>query len=131
VTHITEILACSKYRLAGMSTKQKISANGTYVFDADEIEQLDELSLTSVLSTIVDPNAQQNRDTESSDVVAAAGLGNTTINELLSGQLEPDDAPLSRSGLPAGPEPADEPGDLIDPDLLFPDVTMSKGGRGR
>jgi hypothetical protein len=114
-----------------MSTKQKISANGTYVFDPEEIEQLDESSMTSVLSTLVDPSAQESSETESPDIVAPARLGDTTINELLSGQLEPDDAPLSRSGLPAGPEPAEELGDLIDPELLFPDLTTSKGRKGR
>jgi hypothetical protein len=130
VTHVTEILASSKYRLAIMSAKQKISANGTYVFDPEEIEQLDELSLTSVLSTMVDP-AQEVPEAASPDVVAPARLGDTTINELLSDQLEPDDAPPAHLGLPVRPEPAEDPGDLIDPELLFPDLTTSKSGKGR
>jgi hypothetical protein len=115
----------------GTKQKQKISANGTYVFDAEEIEQLDELSLTSVLSAIADPNAQENPEAEPPDLVAPARLGDTTINELLSGQLEPDDAPSAQSDLPIRPEPAEEPGDLIDPELLFPDLTPSKSGKRR
>ncbi len=113
-----------------MGTKQKVSANGTYVFDPEEIEQLDELSLTSVLSTMVDP-AQEVPEAASPDVVAPARLGDTTINELLSDQLEPDDAPPAHLGLPVRPEPAEDPGDLIDPELLFPDLTTSKSGKGR
>jgi hypothetical protein len=115
-----------------MGTKQKISANGTYVFDPEEIEQLDELSLTSVLSAVVDGSPQEGPETEPPNLVAPASRGDTTINELLSGQLEPDDEPPSRSGLPVRPQPAEEaPGDLIDPELLFPDLTTSKGGKER
>ena len=117
-----------------MGTKQKVSANGTYVFDPGEIEQLDELSLTSVLSAVVDDASPQEapEPAESPDIVAPASLGGTTINELLSGQLEPDDEPPARSGLPIRPQPAEEtPGDLIDPDLLFPELTKSKGGKRR
>jgi len=116
-----------------MGTKQKVSANRTYVFDPEEIEQLDELSLTSVLSAVVDDaSPQEAPEPESPNTVAPASLGSTTINELLSGQLEPDDDPPARSGLPVRPQSAEEmPGDLIDPDLLFPGITKSNGGNRR
>jgi hypothetical protein len=114
-----------------MSTNQKISANGTYVFDPEEIEQLDELSLTSVLSAVVDASPQEPPETETRNVVAPTTRGDTTINELLGGQLEPDDAPAARSDLPVRPEPAEDFGDLIDPELLFPDLATSKAGKRR
>lgn len=115
-----------------MSTKQKISANGTYVFDPAEIDQLDELSMTTVLSDVVNANTPDDGATESPDVVGPARLGDTTINELLSGQIEPDDAPPARSGLPFRPQHEEEtPEDLIDPELLFPDLATRKGGKER
>jgi hypothetical protein len=113
-----------------MGTKQKISANGTYVFDPEEIEQLDELSMTSVLSAVVDQDTKEHRQTESTDGVSPARLGDTTINELLSGQIEPDDAADLNLGFPAGPEPPETADDLIDPDLIFPELTPSNGRKG-
>jgi hypothetical protein len=109
-----------------MGTKQKISTNGTYVFDPDEIEQLDELSLTSVLSAVVDASPQEAPSPMSADIVSPARLGDTTINELLSGQLEPDDAPPANSGLPVSLELAETSDDLIDPELLFPELSTRK-----
>ena len=66
-----------------MGTQQKFSANGTYVFDPDEIEQLDEFSMTSLLSAAVDAIPQDQSETELCDIVATESLGNTTINALL------------------------------------------------
>ena len=109
-----------------MSTKQKVSANGTYVFDPAEIDQLDELSMTAVLSDVVNANTPERNETEPLDVVGPARLGDTTINELLSGQLEPDDAPPAHSGLPARPDPEEDSGDLIDPGILFPDLPTKR-----
>jgi hypothetical protein len=113
-----------------MGQKQKLSANGTYVFDPEEIEELDELSLTSIVRGIVDCSPQEAPSAESPNVVSPARLGDTAINELLSGQLEPDDAPAASSELPIRPELAEEPGDLIDPEILFPDL-LKKGGKRR
>jgi hypothetical protein len=113
-----------------MSTKQKISANGTYVFDPEEIEQLDELSLTSVVRAIGE-SQQEAASTDAPNVVSPARLGDTTINELLSDQLEPDVESPVISCLPVSRELAEEaPGDLIDPDVLFPDLTTGKRGDG-
>jgi hypothetical protein len=108
-----------------MTTKQKVSANGTYVFDPAEIDQLDELSMTTVLSDAINAAARR-LEPQPPDLVGSARVGDTTINELLGGQLEPNDAPPPHSGFPARSEPAEETGDLIDPDLLFPDLPSKR-----
>ena len=110
-----------------MGTKQKISANGTYVLDAAEIEQLDELSLTSVVRAMGEGNPQEAPDAP--NVVWPARLGDTTINELLSGQLEPDEVPSALFGAPVRQEPGEEPDDLIDAELLLPELA-TKVGKG-
>ncbi len=112
-----------------MGTKQKITADGTYVFDPEEIEQLDELSMTSVLSAVVEAIPEEHCQPQP-PVVGPASRGDTTINELLSGQLEPDDGPPAHCGLPPTSEPAETTDDLIDPDLLFPELASSRGRKG-
>jgi hypothetical protein len=111
-----------------MGTKQKVSANGTYVFDPDEIEQLDELTFTSILPTIADDGGPQpGSESESPEVVAPGAVGNTTINELLSYQLEPDAEPPPRSDLPGRVQAAEEPSDdLLDPGVMFPELPTKK-----
>jgi hypothetical protein len=112
--------------------KQIVSAKGTYVFDPEEIAELDELSLTTVLSDVLAGSTEQGQEPESPNNVAPQSLGDTTINELLSDAAEPDDEHVAHSGLPGTPQPAEEaPGDLIDPDALFPELTTSKGGKKR
>jgi hypothetical protein len=88
------------------------------------------LSLTSVLSAVVDPITREQSETESPGTASPAGLGDTTINELLSGQLEPDDSSPG-DFLSLKREPAETPDDLIDPELLFPELTSSKGAKRR
>jgi len=104
-------------------TKQKISADGTYVFDAEEIEQLDELSLTSVLSAIVDPVPQEDSEPKSTLVAAVPGKADTTINEILKGQGSAQDQRPTHRGLNNNPLPAETSDDLIDPALVFPELT--------
>lgn len=112
--------------------KQIVSAKGTYVFDPEEIAQLDELSLTTVLSDVLAGSTERGGEPESPNYVAPQSLGDTTINELLSDPLEPDDEHVAQFGLPATPRPAEEaPGDLLDPDVLFPELTTSKDGKKR
>jgi hypothetical protein len=114
-----------------VATKQKVSANGTYVFDPEDIEQLDELSLTSVLSAVVDgAGPQEVPEPESPNTVAPASLGGTTINELLSGQLEPNDERLRAPAFPPD-RSAERVDDLIDPELVFPELTTTKGRNER
>jgi hypothetical protein len=37
-----------------MGKKSKVSADGTYVFDSDDLDELDDLSLTSVMGEVAD-----------------------------------------------------------------------------
>jgi hypothetical protein len=104
-----------------MGTKPKVSANGTYIFDAQDIEQLDEVSLTSIVSTIVDSNEQDAPELKSSDI-AAPSAGDTTINSILKGAPSSNDQPPAHSGLPVKPESAETTDDLIAPELIFSDL---------
>jgi hypothetical protein len=96
-----------------MSTKAKISANGTYVFDPEEIEQLDELSLTSMIAAI-DPS-QPPKETQPADPQPVACAGDATINAIL--ERHPEEPG------PTYGEPSDEEaGDLIAPELIFTEL---------
>ena len=103
-----------------MDAKTKISANGTYVLDPEDVEQLDELSLTSVMKEAVDAIPQVESSPKPSDT-AASGEGDTTINAILRGVPSADDQPSS--ALPQAPAPSENTGDLLAPELLFPDLT--------
>lgn len=112
--------------------KQIVSAKGTYVFDPEEIAELGELSLTTVLSDVLAGSTEQGGEPESPNNVTPQSLGDTTINELLSDPLEPDAEHVAHFDLHGTPRPAEEaPGDLIDSDDLFPEVPTSKGGKKR
>jgi hypothetical protein len=103
----------------GVKPKAKISANGTYVFDREDIEQLDELSLTSMIKAI-DPG-QPPDEAERSDPKPIACAGDTTINSLLE---EPD------SEAPTYVEPAaalEQDGDLLAPELIFTERPTDEG----
>jgi len=67
-----------------MKSKPKISANGTYILDPEEIEQLDELSLTSVISDVVGAIPEERADSESTDVESPSDAGDTTVNKILT-----------------------------------------------
>jgi hypothetical protein len=97
-----------------MNTKPKISANGTYVFDPEDIEQLDELSLTSMIAAI-DPSRPPD-DVQRTDPEPRACAGDTTINALLE-EAAASDAPAPT--YVESPEAPGETGDLIDPELIF------------
>ena len=102
-----------------MDYKTKISPNGTYVLDSEDLEQLDELSLTSVINAI--PEAQQSpKQPPKSSKAPAPDAGDTTINEILRGAPATTDRPPSAA--PKTPEPAESTGDLIDPELIFTDL---------
>jgi hypothetical protein len=109
-----------------MDDKPQVSAKKTYVLDADEVERLDELSLTSVIGDAADfvdgPRDQPRRDAPA--IEQPASLSDATINELLG---EPPacgtphfDRENSHHGIPEHVEPPD---DLIAPELLFPGRT--------
>ena len=101
-----------------MATKAKITANGTYVFDPEEIEQLDELSLTSMIAAI-DPS-QPPGDAKRAATEPGACAGDTTINTLLEEPTSPHELPPSYMD-PL--DPPEQPGDLIAPELIFTEPT--------
>ena len=116
-----------------MGSKQNISANGTYVFDKDELDQLDELSLASVIDDTADslnrlheePGAHSSECEETS---SASIQGDLTINELLKDSISSSD-PLSDSGRhvhsehTTEPQPIEAQDDLIAPELLLGEQT--------
>lgn len=109
-----------------VNTKPKISANGTYVLDPEDIEQLNELSLTSVISDVIGSMRQEGSEPEaSSDAPMPFEAADTTINELLDLEPSSDDEPFADSGRSAGPETAadaETSGDLLDPALIFTEL---------
>ena len=104
-----------------MDAKTKISANGTYVLDPEDVEQLDELSLTSIMKEAVDAIPETEPSPRSSPTATSTDEGDTTINAILRGAPSADDQPSS--ALPPDPAPSDSTGDLIAPELIFPDLT--------
>ena len=104
-----------------MDAKTKITANGTYVLDPEDVEQLDELSLTSVMKEAVDAIPQVESSPKTSDTAASTGDGDTTINAILRGMPSAEDQPSS--ALPQAPAPSESTGDLLAPELIFPDLT--------
>lgn len=118
-----------------MDGKPKISAEGTYVFDEDELDQLDELSLTSVIGG-TDTLAQRDQEPvgDLSESETVADQGDSTINELLRDPAsdEPandsssatDSVPVLRGDIRRQDDSAVESSeDLIAPDLLFPELS--------
>jgi hypothetical protein len=96
-----------------MSGKQKISANGTYVFDPEDIEQLDELSFTSMIKAI-EPGQQPSEAVQAQPEPVA---GDTTINAMLEEPAEScDEDYRATDELQGDPE---ETGDLLAPELIF------------
>jgi hypothetical protein len=97
-----------------MDSKTKISANGTYVLDPEDIEQLDELSLTSLINAIPQP-----QPSPKAPDAGAADTGDTTINEMLRGAPATTDRPPADA--PESQEQSESTGDLVDPALIFTD----------
>jgi hypothetical protein len=106
-----------------MDTKPKISPNGTYVLDEEDIEQLDELSLTSLISAVVEATPQDDPEVKSSGIAASSDDGDTTINAILRAPSASDD---QQPGFPAEPDPAHTGGELIAPELVFPELTPGR-----
>ena len=109
-----------------MDTKPKVSAGGTYVFDAEDIEQLDELSLTSVLRSVVDSGEHEAPEQKAPDIATPCAAGDTTINEILRAESASNDQPPEQPRFPTDPSPGPTAGDLIDPDLVFPELTSGR-----
>lgn len=115
-----------------MDGKPKFSARETYVLDPDEISQLDELSLTSVMRQVTDPieEPQKERDRnplESEIARSTSVLVDAAIDELLDRSISTTE-PLSDnwwhsySETTTEPEPVVDPlDDPVTPGLLFPE----------
>lgn len=111
-----------------MDTKPKISPTGTYVLDAEDIEQLDQLSLTSVVSALGETVSEDDPEWTSSSIPESLD-GDTTINKILAAQAaSASDQLAEQPDFPTESESAQTAGDLIAPELLFPELT---GGRKR
>jgi hypothetical protein len=110
--------------------KPMIRAKRTNALDEHELRQLSDLSFSSVIADIAsseerapndDKRGQREIDLESTHT-------DRTINELLAGAFsasEPaDPQPRIPSAASERPEAAEATGDLIDPNLLFPELTL-------
>jgi hypothetical protein len=112
-----------------MDAKPKFSPNGTYVLDAEDIEQLDELSLTSIVTALVEAAPDDDPKLQAPSIAAPSVAGDTTINQILSAPPAAADQPLKPPNFPAEPEPTITAGDLLAPELMFPDLAPQKKGR--
>ena len=124
-----------------MEEKPKFSARETYVLDPDEISQLDELSLTSVLRQVADPieepQKERNGKTLESEIARPASVSiDATIDELVEPSIPAGVSPYnsgrhSPSKATTDTESAVESlDDLIAPDLLFSDETDESNDDG-
>jgi hypothetical protein len=111
-----------------MGDNSKISGRDTYVFDKDELEELDELSLTSVMTDATesirkmcsDAGLDVPEDLDVPEEDEAFGSGDTSINALLEDPVPSADYDSDYG--PASSQNSDDASDdLIDPSLLFPD----------
>jgi len=103
-----------------MSVKPKISPNGTYILDPEDIEQLDEFSLTSVIADAVESFPQERPESAPSDT-PAADAGDTTINRILEASQAPDDQPPVHRDSAADSDATETTSDLLNPKLMFPE----------
>jgi hypothetical protein len=110
-----------------MDTKSKFSPNGTYVLDAEDIEQLDQLSLTSVVSALGETVTEDDPAPAASSIPEHSVEGDTTINKILGAQSASESDQLAgQPDLPSESEAAQTAGDLIAPELLFPELTSGR-----
>jgi hypothetical protein len=110
-------------RWASMNTKPKINPGSTYVLNETDIEQLDELSLTSMVTALVETIPQDDPAAAPIGVAAPSPAAETAINEIIKGLSEWADQPPELSDSPAEPDTA---GDLIDPELIFLGLTPGR-----
>jgi hypothetical protein len=114
---------------ASVNGKPRKSATDTYVLDQDEVDQLDELSLTSVIGDFTDAGDAAGIGTDDPpepEAPSPSTEGDTTINQLLedSSLLDyqiPDDHGYDVTQS----ESEDEPSELIAPDLIFSESDKS------
>jgi hypothetical protein len=98
----------------------KFNPSSTYVIDESEIEQLDELSLTSMVTALVEVAPESSLE-PASDVPVSLTTGDTAINEILAASSPGQQA--ERSLVSAEPEVS---GDLLPAEVLFPDLKSER-----
>ena len=76
-----------------MDAKPKFSPSGTYVLDAEDVEHLDELSLTSMVSALVEAIPEDDPKLAAPSIASPSVAGDTTINEILSAPSASVDQP--------------------------------------
>ena len=120
--------------------KPKVSADGTYIFDADDLDELDDVSLTSVMGDVAESIKEKLKESGDSlpDIDESmfstdehdAGPGDEQedlIAKSIEATLSPD-AMSDQVDADSGEE--DEPETLIPPELLFPGASKGRGGKG-
>jgi len=107
-----------------------IRAKRTSALDEDALRDLSDLSFSSVIADIASSEQRAPKDDKRSqrEIDLESTHTDRTINELLAGAFsasEPaDPQPRIPSAASERPEAAEATGDLIDPNLLFPELTL-------
>jgi hypothetical protein len=110
--------------------KPMIRAKRTSALDEDALRDLSDLSFSSVIADIASSEQRAPKDDKRSqrEIDLESTHTDRTINELLAGAFsasEPaDPQPRIPSAASERPEAAEATGDLIDPNLLFPELTL-------
>jgi hypothetical protein len=103
-----------------MTSRPKINPSSTYVLDEADIEQLDELTLTSMVTALVEI-AHEGPPEPPADLATSLPAGDAAINEILAASSA--DQKLERSDVLVEPETTD---DLLAADVLFPELTPER-----
>jgi len=109
--------------------KPMIRAKRTNALDEHELRQLSDLSFSSVIADIASSEERAPNDKRSQrEIDLESTHTDRTINELLAGAFSESEPADPRPRIPSAaserPEAAEATGDLIDPNLLFPELTL-------
>lgn len=115
-----------------MSGRPKISDEGTFIFDKDDLEEFDALSLTSVIGDVTDSLKRASNgdletgsdETEASPETDETDSGDPTINALLADFDYASSAEGHGPGYaaPSSPDVSRTDEVLMDSDILFSDA---------
>ena len=110
--------------------KPTIRAKRTSGLDEDALRQLSDLSFSAVIADIASSEQRASKEDKRSqrEIDLESTHTDRTINELLAGALSASEPanpePRIRSTASAQPEAPEATRDLIDPNLLFPELTL-------
>lgn len=109
--------------------KPTIRAKRTGALDEDALRQLSDLSFSSVIADIASSEQRPSKDDKRSqrEIDLESTHTDRTINELLAGTLsasEPANLEPRMTSTASEPEAPEATEDLIDPNLLFPELTL-------